>query len=415
MQTDTRIVGRRPRNCRKKPPSDADFFGPAEPLLPSQRHPEHFERYKGVFLKDADPTRFSTRRNGDDAWFPARGKQYADGRLIKQWDRPLSSSTRELDGHLAGLKDNGSLSWMGAFGGRYTSKYNADVDNHEAKNKGYYDSGGRWVQVADLSVRYLTLVKIAYEALAKLDRPTIFVTSSRSLGLNIWQHTDRPYWGAEVFKRMTDYLEDRHVNRHLNHLFPDPEGKWKKMEVFPMYGKDGRSNRLQRLPFGHGSFTLTATGIIRPWHEQLDHFLRPGPTPTFEQVVDHLLALYVEQFQDWLSSGRRPSQEEKEHHQCRVEAAENWIKAGCPVEEPPERKPAEKAVTVAASTKSNSASTSAESGHPKTKPDWMSWPREQRVYYLATHGLPDKESLNRSLYLLAAHLLGADRQRIVES
>ena len=408
MQTDTTIVDPRPRNRRKKSPSDAEFFGPSEPSLPSLRHPEHFERYKETFLQDADVTRFSVRRNGEDEWYPARGKKFADGQVVKRWDRPLSSSRKELDAHLAGLQDNGSLSWMGAFGGKYVKKYNADVDNHEAKGKGYHDATGRWVQVADLSVRYLSLAKATYEALAKLDRPTVIVTSSRSLGLNIWQHADQPYRAADVFEKMTAYLEDRHVNRHLNHLFPDPKGKWKQMEVFPMYGKDGTSNRLQRLPFGYGSVTLTPGGIIRPWHEQLDHFLEPGPLPRFEQVVDRLLTLFMEQFQAWLISGRRPSREEHDHHQRRLDEIDQWAKAGCPVEEPQEQKPAAKVILVAAPPVSGPTTTSSRPADPQTMPEWLSLPPEQRIYHLATHGLPDKASLNSALYLLAVHLLGLE-------
>ena len=408
MQTDATIVVPKQKDAPKQPPSDAGFFDTEGPSLPSLRHPEHFERYKETFLKDADVTRFSTRRNGEDEWYPVRGRKFVDGQVVKRWDRPLSSSEKDLDAHLGGLQDNGNLSWMWVFGGRYTSKYNVDVDNHEAKGKGDYDARGRWVQVADLSVSYLKLVKVAHEALARLDRPTVIVTSSRGLGLNVWQHTDQPYEAADVFEKMTAYLEDRHVNRHLNHLFPDPDGKWKQMEVFPMYGKEGTSNRLQRLPYGHGSVTLTSGVIIRPWNEQLDDFLNPGTMPSIERVIDHLLALYAEQFRAWLYSGRCPPQEEHEHRQKRLEEIEQWVKAGCPVDDPPARKPTEKPVTAASSTSSASVAISADASEPPPMPEWSSLPREQRVFYLATHGLPDKGSLNRSVYLLAVHLLGLE-------
>ena len=406
MQTDTNMKTA-PKIRRTKSPIDADFFGPCEPSLPSLRHPEHFERYKETFLKNADPKRFSGRRNGEDGWFPSRGKQTVDGQVIKRWDRPLSSSGKELDAHLAGLREDGSLSWMGVFGGKYTYHYNADVDNHESKKKGYYNSRGRWVQVADLSVKYLKLVKAAYEALARLDRPTVIATSSRSLGLNIWQHTDRPFLGTEVFQKMTAYLEERRVNHHLNHLFPDPAGKWRKMEVFPMYGEAGTSNRLQRLPFGYGSMTLTPSGVIRPWHDQLEHFLRPGPIPSFEKVVDHLLALYIEQFRSWLLSGSHPAERELAHYDRRLGEVEMWAKAGCPAEEPPERKPP---VPVAKDEPGPRPSPVAFTFAPETQPSpgWISLPRERRVYHLATHGLPDKRSLNRALYMLAVHLMGLE-------
>ena len=405
MQTDTKMKTA-PKTRREEFPSDAEFFGPSEPSLPSLRHPEHFERYKETFLKEADFTRFSTRRNGEHEWYPARGKKFADGEVVKRWDRPLGSSQKELDAHLAGLQDNGSLSWMGVFGGKYTHHYCADVDNHESNKRGYYDSLGRWVQVADLSVKYLKLVKAAYEALARLDRPTVIVTSSRSLGLNIWQHTDRPYLGSEVFQRTTAYLEERRVNLHLNHLFPDPEGKWKKLEVFPMYGRAGTSNRLQRLPFGHGSMTLTTGCVIRPWQDQLDHFLRPGPTPSFEKVVDHLLALYIEQFRSWRLSGRHPAEGELAHHEQRLGEVAMWTQAGCPAEEPPERKPS---VPVAKEEPRSRPSPKAIPSSPEAQPPgWISLPRERRVYYLATHGLPDKRSLNRALYFLAVHLIGLE-------
>jgi hypothetical protein len=397
-----------PNIHRKKSPFDADFFGPAEPSQPGIRHPDHWLRYKETFLRDADPMRFSVRRNGEDGWFPARGRQYVDGQLAKRWDRPLSSSDKELDAHLGGLHENGNLSWMGVFGGRYTSHYNVDVDNHEAKGKGYLNSRGRWVQVADLSVKYLKLVKVARETLASLDRPTVIVTSSRSLGLNIWQHTDRPYPGPDVFGKMTAYLEGREVNRHLNHLFPDPAGKWKEMEVFPMYGKDGKANRLQRLPFGHGSVTLSNAGIIGPWHEQVAHFLDPGLLPAFEPLVELLLSLYIEQFRAWKHSGTHLPDDEHELQRRRLDEIRSWLKAGCPVGEPPARKPTGPGVDGVILCCPAPSITPTKRAEPRRTPDWLSLPRERRVFYLATHGLPDKGSLNRSLYLLATHLLGLE-------
>lgn len=369
------------------------FFGPSEPTTQARRHPDHWRMYKRVFLDDCDWSRFNVRNGHDGIWQPARGKKRADGEVVKEWDRPLGSCDHELERHLAGPGSiNRPCTWVGTFGGKYLGHFALDVDNHAAKGKGHRDGHGHFVQVADLSVEYLSRAKTAYDVL--LDLPTVVMTSSRSLGLNYWQLLPQRELGHEVFWGMRRYLDEKGL---------------RGLEVHPMYDAEGNGNRCHRRPFGDGGLTLTTGGFLRPWWEQLEHFLEPTPAPNFAVVVELLIGLWADQYRYWEACGSpRPEARDFEHQAGQIDLIRRWAADGClPCKSPCEPSRSRKRAQRAA--RRSSPVTAPGSGNTAILPEGLrALPRQERVLRIARDGLPCKGTLNPCLLTLANHLISLE-------
>jgi hypothetical protein len=347
------------------------FFGYTPPSKEQHKYPEHWEEYKQIFVWPADWAKFDVKI-GDDIWKRAKGvKKDEDGKVAKMWDRPLPSTDLELEAHLSRPHDRPRpYQWMGVYGHKTLDKYCVDLDNHAHKGNAYTDRFGRVVQLGGLTPEYLSRVRRLWAALTPL--PTIVLTSSRSLGLQVWQKLPGRYSAVETHRNVTAYLEQ--------HGLPG-------IEVHPLYNDEGESCRCCRLPFGDGSFTLTGKGIIRPWQRQLDHFRHPSPSPTFGQVVAMLITLLKEQYEQ--------VRHRRSELQDQLIVLREWIELGCPdvAEEPKPR-----------SATSEKRAAKVSHGREPVADDFKSLPRQVAVYRLATEGLRPK-LLKWSLYTLAKHLL----------
>lgn len=313
-------------------------------------------------------------------------------------DLPLRAFATYLERHLDPAHHNqrrarkgkgplGDHVFLGTYGGRRTTHVLADLDNHTSLGKTAQD--GVMLKIADLDLAYLSLVKRAYDLPR---RPDVIVTSSRSLGLYFFYKLDT---SQPTYK----------ANRELAACYV--AAGLPQVEIYPQPPREdhpqGTGPRCNRRPFGHGSYTLTNKEIIRPWRRQTSHYLSPTPLPTFGRLVDHLIDLWQQQVATLRRTKSRP--EIVAHVDRQVDLVRQWMGAGCPLVE----KVVGTEVTSAKATCPQPTATVL----PRVKmpEEWVQMPIHERVYRLATEGLPCGGSLNWALYTVAKHLLNVELSR----
>ncbi|MCY2947580.1 MAG: hypothetical protein NTZ71_05330, partial [Planctomycetota bacterium] len=109
----------------------------------------------------------------------------------------------------------------------------------------------------------------------------VWCISSESLGIHAWRH-------YETLQPLTAITA---ANKELLQ-----EIGLKSIEVHPMEG------RCFRRPFGIDYSTITPTGLITNWTEQVDYFTNDKRTPSFQKICLTLVQKMTEQFKKWANS-----------------------------------------------------------------------------------------------------------------
>jgi len=151
----------------------------------------------------------------------------------------------------------------------------------DADNKGrigWYGEGTSerpLMPVMEMPFEHFVNLKKLYDAFP--DR--IWCITSETLGLDIIERHQ-----LQSTSGVHERIKRRLARIGLGHI-----------EVHPMPG------RCKRRPFGEHYRTITSEGVLTTWQQQLDHYIKPGETPPFRQIVKTLLAALEDQWSSWIS------------------------------------------------------------------------------------------------------------------
>lgn len=412
----------RAKDRRTEPPLEPGFFTdvfeqPAKKKntviksMPRLRdlHPDDLEDYYELFVLRCDRRAYNTKRGYWDAgdfdnqaqdWRPKikrNGKESGSPYVPATKDIILDDLERHLDTTYWRRRGHRAKGWqqpffVGTLGGQFSAAFHYDIDNHGGDRIRYTRNGGNY-RVPDLSVGFLRLVRrvmsLPFEAYGL--RPTNLTTSSDSLGLYLWFLPDIPMTTAEGHASLRKLADDHGMV---------------KLEAYPVPALqdkgpyEGRS--VSRLPCGHGSVSLTAGGIIRDWRAQVRNFIEPGPLPTFPQVVEQLLGLWLELHESWMPGFLERTTPRLGHYERRTDEILSWLSEGCPsvAAAAPEAQVVEEEFRRAG--KKSCPTSVSEAGLPD---GWGALPYPDKLYTIATRGCPAEGMLNTCLIMIVRHLM----------
>ena len=203
----------------------------------------------------------------------------------------------------------------------------------------------------------------------------VLFTSSANLGIHAYVKFGTPH----VTSKVLDYFAAGAAGAGLD------------CEIYPNI-----SNCLRR-PFGYGSWTLSSRGILGTFAEQMDHYLDPSPLPPFEQVVEMLIDLWVDQhghlaacydeegLRPWEPRVDVPARIAAMNEQ--VDRIRDWVSRGCP-----DRERANAIALSGRGSKKKAGEGTGQRWPEDCKPPRMSW--LDRVHRLASGGLWLPDTLN---------------------
>ena len=384
-------------------------------ILLQDRHPALFEAYREHFVEGFEHRHYATRTGHVKPTDPAGLEKYlGTWRRAKAWGRvipfphDLSSRNRLIEKHLGVENWNrhvdatgrgkplGEPFFFGLCASKTTRHVVIDIDCHGGRRL-HYRRRGRRVPVADLGLDTLRDVKRLYD----LDRPPdVLMTSGPSLGLHAYFQFRRP-------------METKAAIEHYGHL---ARSVGLECEIYPSF-----TNCLRR-PMGDGSFALSPWGILREFADQMRYYLDPEPPPPFPVVVEMLLSLWAEEHEemaahhdgDFVRDWRDPEIDpviERDYMLGRADEIRAWLSsggAGAGAGDDPRTcdSPAE----IARGSPSPLPKTEMRDGSQAWPDVWkepnMRW--RDRIWHLATFGLPTPDTLNCALLDLAQWLIGVE-------
>jgi len=237
--------------------------------------PDEFRRYQELFIKYLPKTPFHVRTRYDGDFIRQKGRKNNGeefcrgcypGLIAKMLDH---ERWRRVQYHRDPEKEETRYApdyWIALYSGS-KSRINAiDFDNKENVLGHYYESpleNARPRPLVTLTLDHLQAMKRLYDEFPN----RIWCISSLTLGLHIWE-----------MNRFPKSIE-------LIHAVAKPRLKTIGLgntEIHPMFG------RLHRRPFGKDYFTITETGILEEWIEQLNYFENVAKTPSFDAIYHSL-------------------------------------------------------------------------------------------------------------------------------
>lgn len=304
--------------------------------------------------------------------------------------------------------------WLGMLAGRRTQVGCLDIDcSPLGGSKKHTDLG--WYRFSDKSpvmpakrctLSYLRKLKAIYDRFRTFD---VWCISSESLGMHAWHRFDRPMPTEDVVRYFEKGIRDLGLDG---------------VEVYPRFG------RCLRRPFGADYRTIIPAtherachidkvrGGLTCWIEQIQHFVNPGPRPSFDEILKALYVSFVNQLLNW----QRYSYNDKRHpidvqaEFANLQAVMRQAKAGNfdegqeplpspgqlitnPLHPQPKREKAP-------------ASASGVSGSVFENVPGRTWP--QKVLGLARQGLPASGTLGKVAYEFAKWLLWVEYHGVVD-
>lgn len=292
----------------------------------------------------------------------------------------------------------GDFFWLGQLQPKKTTFHALDLDNK--RFLGSYRLGtakdAPYMPVVHMPLEHFKDMKRIYDAFP--DR--IWCITSETLGLDVierhsLQNTSAVHTKA---KRQLARIGLAHT------------------EVHPMTG------RCKRRPFGEHYRTITQDSVLEPWQLQLEHYLNPGPTPSFDRISRVLLQAIVDQWSSWLSWTRfslnSNSRSIINDHKPALVSVVRWLNDGCPLTDPVSA-PVTSDVhetSVAPDRVTDSLGPKVASRKPQTDLPSLRdgrWPLA--LQQMAVHGLPCEDSVGEVVYELAKWLWWIELHDLPES
>ncbi len=211
--------------------------------------------------------------------------------------------------------------WVALRFGQKSSLKCIDLDN-KPNVIGHYEENGYWRPVVRLPLVHFRRLKRLYDAFPN----HVWCVSSATLGLHLWEklryaQCPEDIEGANRWRLVRIGLGD-------TELYPSPE----------------LGDQVLRRPFGLDYHTITDSGLLSDWVDQLDHFESANPAPAFSSIVRSMLTL--------AGSGWSAAERGAKFRRCRetpfafkrslnlrlleqeAERVELWVRAGCPDDVP---------------------------------------------------------------------------------
>ncbi len=253
----------------------------------SVKHAEHFKKYFDLFVKFAPSRSFNIKQSYSKGFIEKKTKNRIDSQKFynsikkelteRHLDPVLWSNWQKADGKQF-CPDHPI--WLATHAQKYV---NCDAIDIDAKDHiiGYYADPERkycsFMPVISLSLAHIKKLKKLYDQFPG----RVWCISSESLGIHAWRH----------YEKLQSLAAITAVNKELLH-----EIGLKSIEVHPMEG------RCFRRPFGIDYATITPTGLITDWKDQLDYFINDKRTPSFQRICLTLVQKMTEQFNKWANS-----------------------------------------------------------------------------------------------------------------
>lgn len=283
----------------------------------SEAHPESFWAYFDRFVRYWPRKTFHVK--------PAYEKGFLERKRKGTWKSlPLFDqfAVEMAERHLnapnwAGWKGEGYPDdpiWLALHMPKSTTVDLIDVDAKQYRI-GYYREGGsdkaRLMPVVHLPLDQFKLLKRVYDAFPG----RIWCISSETMGVHAWKKHDR--------LQPSVLLHRTNKNRLAGIGLP-------AVEAHPMPG------RCLRRPFGDAYRTVTPTGVIADWIEQIEYFECDGRTPAFTRIcVEMVTAMYRQwhSWERWGDNNRKVNvRSALERHWHELQEVADWLKAGCPLD-----------------------------------------------------------------------------------
>ncbi len=234
--------------------------------------PDEFQRYFDLFVKYHSRKPFHVRRSYGDGFICQKGRTKGGEPYFKGCYPELIAKMldyerwKRVQYAKQGERRYPSDFWIALNTGRKSTLNAIDLDNKD-NVLGYYresplaDSRSRPLVIMTLA--HFQAIKRVYDAFPN----RIWCISSLTLGLHIWEMVRFP--------------------RPVEMIHAGIKPKLKAIglgdtEVHPMFGRPFRR------PFGKDYFTITNTGLLEDWIEQLNYFDTVGETPTFDAIYHAL-------------------------------------------------------------------------------------------------------------------------------
>jgi hypothetical protein len=375
---------------------------------------DDIDDYYCLFLEGCDLRAFNTRQGywDDDSkithtWKPSKRKKGSESpyiaatraNLLSHLERHLDGDHWRQRGHRA--RGYAQPFWLGTLGGAYSRTYAYDIDNHKGETIKYVDIQGAHLVVPDL---HLSTLSKLYKVLSwdyclyGLPSPTVLTISSDSLGLCVWllpEHDPLMPWGLEDYYKALKKLavDGGLVSLEVYPAPPDPRGPY-----------HGQGRNCHRRPCGQGSATLTSTGIVEGWREQLTNFSCPGPLPSIEQVVGMMIERWEALHIRWRGVNWRDNWPDRACHvDGRIAELRAWVAEGCP--DCPSDCPTPKGTNEALPPTEAPKSSVAPQHDVVLPEEVLHLSHPDLLCKLATQGVPSDGLLNWSLIQLVSQLI----------
>lgn len=283
----------------------------------SEAHPEPFWAYFDRFIKYWPRNTFHIKHAYEKGFVEKKRK--GSWQSLPLFDAlAVEMAERHLSAPIWSEWKGGDYShdpiWLALHIPKLTTVDLIDLDAKQYRIGYYREAGsdkGRLMPVVHLPLDHFKRLKRVYDAFPG----RIWCISSETLGVHAWKKHDR--------LQPSLALHEKNKARLGGIGLPS-------IEAHPMQG------RCLRRPFGDGYRTVTSTGVLEDWIEQVEYFESDGRTPPFDRICGELVKVMFGQWKCWerYRDDNRKVQVRSilEKHWHELKDVADWLKAGCPLE-----------------------------------------------------------------------------------